>query len=174
MMRGLILGAALLLLSGCRSTRKLEAVSGFSPERYMGVWYEAVRYPHRFEKGMSSVSAAYTLNDDGTINVLNRGFVDAAAEWKEIEGVAKPKGADNIGWLKVSFFKPFYASYKIVYLNEDYTRVIVAGPTYSYLWIMSRSPGLPAGELETLIGLAEGMGYERGKMIIVDQSENLE
>lgn len=173
-MRPIIVSLALLVLAGCKSTKDLAVVSDFSPERYMGVWYEAARYPHRFEKGMSSVSATYTLNEDGTVKVLNRGFLDEEAKWEEIEGVARPKGRSDIGWLKVSFFKPFYASYKIVYLDDDYSRAIIAGPTYGYLWILSRSPNLPDNELETLIQRTEQMGYERKKIIVVDQSKNME
>ncbi|WP_372798532.1 lipocalin family protein [Pontiella sp.] len=172
-MRIFIVSFTLLVLAGCSSTRNLTAVTDFNVERYMGVWYEAARYPHRFEKGMSSVSAAYTLNDDGTVTVLNRGFVDAKADWKQVEGVAKFKGDPQVGWLKVSFFGPFYATYKIVYLNDAYTRAIVAGPNYNYLWILSRDSNLPKDELDSLILKAEQMGYARDKLLIVDQSANV-
>lgn len=138
----------------------------------MGTWYEAVRYPHRFEKGMSHVSATYSLNEDGTIEVLNRGFNERKQEWEEIQGVAKPKGNDGKGWLKVSFFKPFYASYKIIYLDEAYSKAIVTGPTYGYLWILVRNPELPEAELEELIERSEAFGFNREKMIIVEQTEN--
>ena len=63
-----------VVLAGCRSTSNLSPVSGFEAERYMGVWYEAVRYPHRFEKDLAAVSAEYQLQDDGTVSVLNRGY----------------------------------------------------------------------------------------------------
>lgn len=172
-MRFFILSLTLLVLAGCSSTRNLPAVTDFNVERYMGVWYEAARYPHRFEKGMSRVTATYTLNDDGTVTVLNKGFVDAESEWKKAEGRAKFKGETDVGWLKVSFFGPFYATYKIVYLDEAYTRAVVAGPNYNYLWILTREPRLPMAELEFLIQRAEQMGYERDKLIIVDQAANI-
>jgi len=171
-MKILITGLLLLMLAGCKSTSNLKVVSGFDAGRYMGVWYEAARYPHRFEKGMSAVSATYSLNDDGTIKVLNRGYVDNKPDWEEIEGVAKLKGAADEGWLKVSFFKPFYASYKIIYLDEAYTSAIIAGPSYRYLWILTRDPGLPEAQLKQLISKARGFGYDEEKIIIVDQKRN--
>ncbi len=172
-MKRILFSLVFLALAGCKSTRDLKVVNDFNPDRYMGVWYEAARYPHGFEKGMSNVSATYTLNEDGTIKVLNKGYVEDEAEWETIEGVAKLKSDPNVGWLKVSFFKPFYASYKIVYLDDAYTQAIIAGPTYGYLWILARDPDLPETERERLIKKTEQLGYEREKIILVDQSKNL-
>jgi apolipoprotein D and lipocalin family protein len=164
---------ACLLLSGCRSTSKLEVVSNFEIERYLGVWYEAARLPHGFEKDLSSVSADYSLNEDGTIKVLNRGFNDKKLQWEEIEGVAKFKGDEEQAWLKVSFFKPFYASYKVIYLNEDYTRAIVTGPSYGYLWILVRDPALPKTEIEWLVAKAGEFGFDTGKLLLIGQDKNI-
>jgi apolipoprotein D and lipocalin family protein len=139
----------------------------------MGTWYEVIRYPHRFEKGMSSVSATYTLNADGTIKVVNRGYMDHEKSWESIEGVAKLKGNASDGWLKVSFFKPFYASYKIIYLDDNYTQAIVTGPSYGYLWILVRDPDLEQSELERLIEKAEAKGFDKNRMLKIEQSKNV-
>ncbi len=161
------------LLGGCRTTSNLEPVSGFDLNRYLGKWYEMARYDHRFEKGLSSVSAEYRLNADGTVKVLNRGFNDSERKWEEAVGIAKPEGAENTGFLKVSFFRPFYASYKIVYLSPDYTEAIVAGPTYRYFWILARNPALPENDLNRLIRVAEKLGFQKEQMLLIDQKENL-
>ena len=159
-------------LTGCKSTSSLKVVSDFELDQYLGTWYEAARYDHRFEKGMSAVSATYSMNEDGTIKVLNRGYKDGKQEWGEIIGVAKSKGDADQGWLKVSFFKPFYASYKIIYLDPEYTKAIVTSSTYGYLWILVRDPALPEAELDQLVDRAKGFGFERDKMILVDQAGN--
>lgn len=171
-MRNLLILLFALTLVGCKSTRNLDVVSDFDIERYMGTWYEAVRYPHRFEKGLSSVTATYSLRADGTITVLNRGYNDAREKWESIEGTAKPRDKAGHGWLKVSFFKPFYASYKILYLDAGYTRAIVTGPTYTYFWILVRDPALPEAELEELITKAETFGFKREKMTLVNHTRN--
>jgi apolipoprotein D and lipocalin family protein len=162
----------LVCLAGCKSTSNLTVVSDFDVSAYLGTWYEAARYPHRFEKGLNSVSATYSLNNKGTIKVENRGFNDKKQKWEDIEGVAKFKDTDDRGWLKVSFFKPFYASYKIIYLDEAYSKAIVTGPSYGYLWILVRNPSLPKEELSELIDKAEKLGFDPEKLIIVDQSRN--
>ena len=44
------------IFTGCASsTSDIAAVSGFQPEKYMGVWYEIVRLPHYFERGLDYV-----------------------------------------------------------------------------------------------------------------------
>lgn len=45
----------------------LTAVRGFAVDRYLGTWYEAARLDHRFERGLSNVSATYTLQTDGSL-----------------------------------------------------------------------------------------------------------
>jgi apolipoprotein D and lipocalin family protein len=172
-MRYCITVCCLLLLAGCKSTSHLKVVGDFDADRYTGVWFEAARLPHRFENGMSSVSATYSWNADGTIKVVNRGFKDNDKAWEQIEGVAKFKDQKDKGWLKVSFFKPFYASYKIIYLDEDYTKAIVTGPTYGYLWILARDPNLSNEHLDELVSMAGDLGFDTAKLIIVDQSRNV-
>ncbi|MBN2683997.1 MAG: lipocalin family protein [Pontiellaceae bacterium] len=162
----------LMILSGCKSTASLTVVSNFDADHYMGVWYEAARYPHGFEKGLSAVSATYTKNDDGTIKVENRGFDEKKAQWSNIEGVAKFKGEATQGWLRVSFFKPFYGDYKIIALDDEYTKAIITGPTYGYLWLLVRDPDLPQEELNEMVAQAEAFGFDPGKLIMVDQSKN--
>ena len=44
-----------------------------------GIWeggYEIARYENHFEKGMTDVTATYTLRSDGRIRVENEGFKD--------------------------------------------------------------------------------------------------
>lgn len=50
------------------------AVTGFNIDRYLGKWYEIARLDFRFEKNMNHTTAEYSLNEDGTVQVVNRGF----------------------------------------------------------------------------------------------------
>ena len=42
--------------------------------QYLGVWYEAYKFPDIFELGQRCVSANYTLKDNGHIRVDNIGY----------------------------------------------------------------------------------------------------
>ena len=52
------------------------AVSNFSLQNYLGTWYEIARLDHRFERGLSQVTAHYSMREDGGVRVLNRGYSD--------------------------------------------------------------------------------------------------
>ena len=47
-----------------------KTVGQLDVRRYMGIWYEIARYDHRFERGMSDVTAEYTLRVNGMISVV--------------------------------------------------------------------------------------------------------
>ncbi|MFT7402421.1 MAG: apolipoprotein D and lipocalin family protein [Hydrogenophaga sp.] len=70
----LSLGCA-LSLSGCATAPPpgVGVVSPFDLQRYLGTWFEVARLDHRFERGLSRVSATYSLNAGGSVKVLNRG-----------------------------------------------------------------------------------------------------
>lgn len=172
-MRFLWASLCVLLLAGCNSTKDLTVVTSFEPDRYMGVWYETARLPNRFEKGMSNVTATYSLNGDGSIKVINKGYIDKKEQWKQAEGHARPKGEASQGLLKVSFFKPFYGSYKVIDLDDDYTKAIVTSGSYNYLWFLSREPNISEEELQLMVDRARELGFDTRKLEFIDQSRNI-
>ena len=53
-------------LMGCAGIPKdVKPVAPFQLERYLGTWYEIARLDHSFERGLSRVTANYSLRDDG-------------------------------------------------------------------------------------------------------------
>jgi len=97
-----------LLFTGCVGIPKgVQPVENFSLNRYLGQWHEIARLDHSFEKGLSRVSANYSLRDDGGVKVLNRGYSEKKHQWKEAEGKAFFVQKPGVGYLKVSFFGPF-------------------------------------------------------------------
>jgi apolipoprotein D and lipocalin family protein len=141
-------------------------VTGFELERYLGVWHEVARLDHRFERGLTQVTAEYSLRPDGGVKVLNRGFKAAKSEWKEAEGRAYFTGDKGTGQLKVSFFGPFYGGYNIIDLDKDgYRYALVCGPSRSYLWILAREPELPEADLKRLLDKAASLGFDTGALV---------
>lgn len=159
-----------LLLAGCTSVPKgVTPVQDFELNKYLGTWYEIARFDHRFERGLNYVTAEYQLNDDGTVRVINRGKDRDSGEWEQAEGVAKFAGDNDTGHLKVSFFGPFYASYVIAALDDDYQYSLVTGPSRDYLWILSRTPSLGHDVLNDLVNKARDLGYATNELIYVQQ-----
>ena len=171
-----VAGMALLtavLQSGCAGAPDgVEVVTDFELNRYLGTWYEIARLDHRFERGLSRVTANYSMRDDGGVSVVNRGYQIRSEEWEEASGKAYFVGAPDIGQLKVSFFGPFYGGYNIMELDkDDYQYALVAGPDRSYLWILARSPKLDQETLDALVNIAKNANFPTEELIYVDQSE---
>lgn len=173
-MRTLALGC-LLLLAGCLGTPPgVEPVAGFDLQRYLGTWYEIARLDHSFERGLDGVTASYSLNDDGSIRVLNRGYRVQETGWDEAEGVARFVGDDSTGHLKVSFFGPFYASYVVFGLDqENYDYAFVSGFNNNYLWLLARSPEVSAELRRHFVQRAGELGFAVDELLFVDQGRNI-
>ena len=167
---------SLAMLSACTGVpEKVTPVSGFELDRYLGKWYEIARLDHSFERGLSHISARYSLREDGGVRVLNQGFNTEEGEWQQAEGKAYFVDKETTGHLKVSFFGPFYASYVIAVLDEDYQYALVTGPDTDYLWILARTPQLDPLITERLLEYAKATGFATDKMIFVDHNiRNLE
>lgn len=161
---------ALALLSGCVSVPEgVRPVEGFELNRYLGTWYEIARLDHRFERGLSRVSAEYRLRDDGGVQVINRGYARDKGRWQQAEGRAYFVERPDLGYLKVSFFGPFYGAYVVFELDEDYRYALVSGPDKSYFWLLARTPDLDPAVRRALVQKAAAAGFDTERLIYVEQ-----
>ena len=172
--RNAILAVLLLVtLAACSTTppEGVRPVTPFDINRYLGQWYEIARLDHSFERGLSDVSATYALREDGSVNVINRGYDLKRQDWKEAVGRALFIGDPGTGSLKVSFFGPFYGGYHVIALDQqDYRWSLVAGPSRDYLWILARDKVLPADVREQLLAKAKAAGFATEQLIWVEHT----
>src|SRR5690606_15589272 len=132
-----------LLRTGVSIPKGAHAIRPFDLKKYIGKWYEIARLDMRFEKNLNNVTAEYSLNEDGSVRVDNRGYDYLSDKWKESIGKARFVHTPDEGRLKVSFFGPFYSGYNVIALDPGYRYALVAGSNLNYLWILSREPGIP-------------------------------
>lgn len=160
----------MLFLGGCvRLPEGVEPITHFDVSRYLGTWYEIARLDHSFERGLSQVTAQYSMEEDGAIRVINRGYDRTGNKWKEARGKAYFVESPGTGRLKVSFFGPFYGGYNIVELDqEQYAYALVCGPNRSYLWILSRTSTLNEATLQALVAKAKSLGFDTDRLIYVE------
>ena len=134
--------------------------------RFMGKWYEIARYEHVFERGMTNVTAEYSIESDGKIRVVNKGTKNGKS--KEITGkVKQPDPMEYPGRLKVSFFLWFYSDYYVLELDNDYRYAIIGSSSEKYLWILSRTPELPEEILDKLLINIKQRGYDVSKLVFM-------
>ena len=162
----------LVILGGCTGRPDgVEPVRPFDVQRYGGEWFEIMRLDHSFERGLTNVTATYTLRDDGSVGVLNRGFDRERCRWKEADGTAEFQGEKTVASLSVTFFWPFAGGYHVFALDQEgYQWAAVSGPTRDYLWILARQPDLPAETRDRIVETARGLGFPVGELILVDHS----
>ncbi len=170
-MRLIALIISVLTLSACTGLPKnIEPVDNFELDRYLGKWYEIARLDHRFERGLSKVTAEYTMRDDGGVVVKNRGYKEKTDEWSEAEGKAYFTKDTDVGHLKVSFFGPFYGTYAVFDLDkEDYQYAFVSGNNTKYLWLLSRTPEVSDALKARFVEQASSAGFKTDELIWVQQ-----
>lgn len=165
-----LLGAGIAVaLYSCGTTipKNAKAVTNFDQSKYLGKWYEIARLDFKYEKGLNNVTAEYSLNDNGTIKVDNKGYDVKKQKWEQSIGKAKFVKANTIGMLKVSFFGPFYAGYNVIAVDENYKYALVAGESLKYLWILSRETTIPEGIKADFLIKAREIGYDISDLVWV-------
>ncbi len=178
------LAACLLItLSACSQPMPPQAeqsvVRSFDPSQYVGTWYEIARLDNRFEKGLEQVTAHYSIEADGTLKVVNRGFSTEKNDWSEAIGKAKfvdPANADGsrTGRLKVSFFGPFYGDYTILEVDQPYYNYALVSSGRDYLWILSRTPQLTYPIKQHLMAKAKELGFATDQLLFIKQANQVE
>jgi apolipoprotein D and lipocalin family protein len=174
-----LLGLGSLLLLGLYGMNScvglpdgIEPVKQFEKDRYLGKWYEIARLDHKFERGLSQVTAEYSMREDGGLKVLNRGYNESKSEWSDAEGKAYFVGATDVAHLKVSFFGPFYGSYAVFELDkEDYQYAYITSYNKDFLWFLSRTPIVSAKEKKRFLTTVTELGFDVDALIFVDHKE---
>lgn len=173
MKKEVIAGSVLLGVAGLAALvlknrdEDLQTVPYVELDKYLGKWYEIAAFPQSFERGCSNTSAHYSLNDDGTIRVVNTCIKDG-----------KPKVADGKAWvtdkksnakLAVQFFWPFTGKYWIIGLAHDYSYALIGHPNRKYLWILGRKPTMDMQTYNYLVTQAADKGFDVRNLIRTSQ-----
>jgi len=159
-----------LLLSSCTGVPDgITPVNNFEVERYLGQWYEIARLDHAFERNLIKVTADYSLKGDGSISVTNRGFDNKKQHWETAKGKAYFVQDEKIAHLKVSFFGPFYGSYIVFELDDNYQYAFVTSSSKQYLWLLSRSKEIKPELKERFLAQIKSLGFATDQIIFVEQ-----
>ncbi|MGJ1262214.1 lipocalin family protein [Sphingobacterium spiritivorum] len=143
----------------------IRGVSNFNLDSYLGQWYEIARLDFRWEKNLKNVTANYSLNEDGSIQVVNEGYDMRKQKQKKSIGKAKFMRDQNEGAFKVSFFPPFSAGYHVMKIDPDYKYALVFGDNLNYMWILSREKSIPGDIKSMYLDFALRSGFEIHKLV---------
>lgn len=143
-----------------------EVVKNFDIDKYLGIWYEIARLDHWFERGCDYVTANYSEREDGKIKVINSCLKNGKKDQAQAIAYQLKKGE---GHLKVSFFRPFYGDYKIIYLDNNYQTALIDGGSTGYFWILSRQKTISKEDLSRLLKFAKQASFDTSKLIYPKQ-----
>ena len=159
-------------LMGCLGTPdNVKPVTNFKVEKFLGTWYEIARLDNYHERGMNQVTATYSLRNADEVKVVNRGYLTAKSRWREAEGKAFFVEDRDTAYLKVSFWGPFYSSYVVFDIDDNYQYALVTSSDKSNLWILARTPTIPGDVKAGLIAKATTLGFDTEKLVYVEQTE---
>ena len=162
----LLIAIIMIGFSSCASIPEgAVAVTPFDKAKYLGKWYEIARLDFKYERNMNNTTAEYSLNDNGTIKVDNRGYNYKKGKWQQAIGKAKFVGDENLAMLKVSFFGPFYSGYNVIAIDKNYKYALIAGASLKYLWILSRETSIPNDIKESYLKISQGIGYNTDNLL---------
>lgn len=176
-LRSLVLALALFAtLSACAAPSgplaptALDPVEAVDLDRFMGRWYVVENIGLAPEANAFDETEDYARRDDGRIDVTFRyrdGSFEAPIETlTQVGWVVDTK--TNAEW-RVRPFWPLALGYRIVALDPDYAWTIVDHPSKRWVWIMARTPSLPADLLDDLRRRLEADGYDVARLRRVPQ-----
>lgn len=170
--RALLAGATaavLYLPPGALAQSPVASVAAVDLARYSGKWFEVASFPMFFQRQCKGdTTAEYTPKPNGDIGVRNRCRTDSGFD--EANGTATVIPGTNNSQLKVSFFWPFKADYWVIGLDTDYRWAVVGNPNRKYLWVLSRTPQLPADHYEAALSAARTQGYDLTPLRLTPQN----
>jgi len=163
------LSMALFAFFSCSKESNLSVVEQLDLQKYAGKWYEIARMPSRFEKNLKCVTATYTIQADGNVEVWNMGIDEKSGEKKDVKGTAKVPDPKEPAKLKVTFFRPFYGKYWVIDLGKNYEYALVGHPNREYLWILSREKSMAKEKVDHLLAFAKEKGFDISTLEFVKQ-----
>ncbi|MDQ6628591.1 MAG: lipocalin family protein [Pseudomonadota bacterium] len=173
MSRSLALGAATVavaLLAACATAPPsghppLALARDIDLGRFMGDWYVIAAIPTIVERRAHNPMDSYRLDPDGSVATtfsFNEGAPDGPRRHYGSRGFVAA-GTGNAVWGQ-QYVWPIRADYRIAYLADDYSEVVVAREKRDYVWIMARTPRIADADLARLTAFVAAQGYDASRL----------
>ena len=159
----LIMSIFATTLWGCATPNlpQISKVPKVDLPKFMGDWYVIAAIPTMIETESYNAVESYALDKDGSIATtftFNQGSLNGKIKTYKPRGFVIPNSGNAL-W-DMQFIWPIKAEYIIAYLNEDYTKTIIARNKRDFVWIMARTPTISETEYQELTSLVANLGYD--------------
>ncbi len=155
-----------IMLVGCAAKGpEMKTVDNVDINRFMGPWYVIANIPTFLEKEAHNAVETYTLNDDGTIATnftFRKGGFDGKVKEYNPKAFIQDKESNALWGMR--FVWPIKADYRIVYIDDDYSKTIIGRQSRDFVWIMARTPTISDLNYDELVSMVESLGYDTSKL----------
>jgi apolipoprotein D and lipocalin family protein len=151
----------------------IHTVASVDLNRFMGDWYVIASIPTSIEKDAYNAVESYRLDEDGTIDTtfrFNKGGFDGPLKTYNPRGYIQDEASSAVWGMQ--FIWPFKAEYRIIFLNEDYTKTVIGRTKRDYVWIMAREPAISDEDYALILTFLQDEGYDISKVIKVPQKNS--
>jgi apolipoprotein D and lipocalin family protein len=149
----------------------LTAVQTLDVPRYMGTWFEIAKYPNWFQKDcVGGTSAEYSVQDDGTVKVVNRcrranGAINQAiGTARQLGGPTSPKLEVRFAPWWLGWLPAVWGNYWVIDLDQGYQLVAVSEPKREYLWVLARTKTVDPAAYQALLTRLQAQGFDLSKL----------
>ena len=157
---------AAIMLGGCAAKGpEMKTVDHVDIDRFMGPWYVIANIPTFLEKEAHNAVETYTLNDDGTIATnftFRKGGFDGKVKEYNPKAFIQDKESNALWGMR--FVWPIKADYRIVYIDDDYSKTIIGRQSRDFVWIMARTPTISDLHYDELVSMVDSLGYDTSKL----------
>lgn len=164
MLKSIIVSFLFVSQMAMAASKDPEVVKDVDLQKYSGSWYEIGHFPTFFQNLCERSEARYTLNNDGTIAVLNTCYRNDKV-FTTIEGKAYAPNAEEPTKLIVDFGFARKGDYWIISLDSDYQWAVVSGPKKDSLFILSRTAPMEEKTLNQILKDLKDRGFETDKIV---------
>ena len=179
-MRTLVL-LVVLLLTACASKEPFEfefdeaeeaplkPVGYVDLNRYMGRWYMIANIPYFAEQGNLGVFVEYSRREDGLVDDLftaQDAFNLPPFTKSGLIEITNPiTGAEG----RITFLRPIWQDFAILYLDDDYRHTIIGHPSRNYCWVFAREPRMSDELYKIMLAVLKTNDFDVSRVLKIPQ-----
>jgi len=160
----------IVINSSNKSARPLSsAVDYIDLEKFAGEWFVISNIPYFAEKGKVATKTTYIRTGENTFDDVfesKDGSFDKPVD--KITGQAISLNKKNTTW-KSTFYWLINFEYEILYVDSEYTIMLLGHRSRDYGWLMSRTNTVSQKTLNTALTVFANNGYDITKFKLVPQ-----
>ena len=144
------------------------SVSQVDIKKFAGEWFIISNIPYFAEKNKVGSKTNYRPNNNQFDDIFTsqEGSFDAPID--VLKGSAKSTNQSNTQW-QSTFYWLIKFNFEVIYINDNYSIMLLAHKSRNYGWVMSRTATVPNSTITKAMKVFANNGYDISKFNLVPQ-----